>query len=134
MRAARRPLPPPADAGLASFIGDANLLEGILADGVVKTMLGPLPLDPAATTLGTAGRVTVLIRPEQIDLGPNEAGVTAQVTSYHYHGHDAILYVQPGNDAEARPIVVRITGGPHRPVGSAVTLQARGPVFVWPAD
>ena len=98
-------------------------------------MLGPLPLDPAVTTtLGTAGRVTVLVRPEQIDLGPNEDGLIARVTSYRYHGHDAILSVQPGNDAEARPIVARITGGPHRPVGSAVTLRARGPVFAWPAD
>ena len=124
----------PADAGLASFVGDANLLEGVLADSVVKTMLGPLPLDPAATALGTAGRVTVLVRPEKIDLGPNEAGLTARVTSYRYHGHDAVLYVQPGNDPEARPIVVRIAGGPHRPVGSEVTLVARGPVFAWPAD
>ena len=124
----------PADAELASFIGDANLLEGVLAGGVVKTMLGSLPLDPAATNLGPAGRVTVLVRPEQIDLGPNEDGVTGRVTSYRYHGHDAVLYVQPGNDAEARPIVVRIAGGPHRPVGSAVTLRARGPVFAWPAD
>ena len=124
----------PADAGLASFVGDANLLEGVLADSVVKTMLGSLPLDPAVTAVGTAGRVTVLVRPEQIDLGPNEAGLTARVTSYRYHGHDAVLCVQPGNDPEARPIVVRIAGGPHRPVGSEVTLVARGPVFAWPAD
>ena len=124
----------PADAALASFVGDANLLEGVLADGVVKTMLGPLPLDPAATTLGTAGRVTVLVRPEQINLGPNEDGLTARVTAYRYHGHDAVLHVQPGNDAGAQPIVVRIAGGPHRPVGSTVTLRACGPVFAWPAD
>jgi hypothetical protein len=45
-----------------------------------------------------------------------------------------MLCVQPGNDAEARPIVVRITGGLHHPVGSKVTLGARGPVFAWPAD
>ena len=123
-----------ADAGLASFVGDANLLEGILAGPVVKTILGPLPLDPAATGLGTAGRVTVLVRPEQINLGPSKAGLTARVTSYRYHGHDAVLCVQPGNDAGAPAIVVRITGGPHRPVGSSVTLLARGPVFAWPAD
>jgi len=64
----------------------------------------------------------------------NEDGLTARVTSYRYHGHDAVLCVQPGKGAEAWPIVVRITGGPHRPVGSAVTLRARGPVFAWPAD
>ena len=99
-----------------------------------STSAGPLPLDPAATLLGTASRVTVLVRPEQINLVPNEDGLTARVTSYRYHGHDAVLCVQPGKGAEAWPIVVRITGGPHRPVGSAVTLRARGPVFAWPAD
>jgi iron(III) transport system ATP-binding protein len=124
----------PADAELAGFIGAANLLEGVLDGGVVKTLLGSLPLNPAATNLGPAGRVTVLIRPEQIDIGPNEAGVTGRVTSYGYHGHDAVLHVQPANDAEAQPIVVRVTGGTHLPVGSPVTLQARGSVFAWPRD
>jgi iron(III) transport system ATP-binding protein len=123
----------PADAELASFIGAANLLEGVLDGGVVKTLLGSLQLNPAAS-LGPAGRVTVLIRPEQIDIGPNEAGVTGHVTSYGYHGHDAVLHVQPAHDAEAQPIVVRVTGGPHLPVGSPVTLQARGSVFAWPRD
>ena len=65
----------------------------------------------AAGPSGVAGRVTVLVRPEQIDLGPNEDGVTARVTSYRYHGHAAVLYLQPGNDVEARPIVVRMAGG-----------------------
>jgi hypothetical protein len=97
-------------------------------------MLGVLQLDPAAAIPGAAGQVTVLIRPEQIDMVPNEDGLTAQVTSYRYHGHDAVLYAQPGDDAAANPVVVRITGGPHRPVGSGVTLRARGPVFAWPSD
>jgi ABC-type Fe3+/spermidine/putrescine transport system ATPase subunit len=78
--------------------------------------------------------VTVLIRPEQIDIVPNEDGLTAHVTSYRYHGHDAVLYVQPEDDAGAQPVMVRIAGGSHRPAGSAVTLRAHGPVFAWPAD
>src|SRR5208282_4665591 len=41
----------PADPELASFIGEANLLEGVLNGGVVKTLLGSLPLDAAATAL-----------------------------------------------------------------------------------
>jgi len=87
-----------------------------------------LPLDPAAASAGPAGQVTVLIRPEQIDIEPNGPGLSARGTSYRYHGHDAVLRVQPDGDAETSPVVVRITGGPHRPVGSAVTLRARGPV------
>ena len=103
----------------------------------MKTLLGCLPLDPAAAIPGSAGQVTVLIRPEQIDIVPNEDGLTAHVTSYRYHGHDAVLYVQPEDDAGAfgsQPLMVRITGGSHRPTGSAVTLRARGPVFAWPTD
>ena len=57
----------------------------------MKTLLGCLPLDPAAAIPGAAGQVTVLIRPEQIDIMPNEDGLTAHVTSYRYHGHDAVL-------------------------------------------
>jgi iron(III) transport system ATP-binding protein len=131
----------PADPRLASFIGDANLVEGVVSGSTVKTLFGCLPLDPAATIPGSAGQVTVLIRPEQIDIVPNENGLTAQVTSFRYHGHDAVLYVQPEDEAGgagSQPVVVRIAGGPHRPagppVGTAVTLRARGPVFAWPAD
>ncbi|HTQ90769.1 MAG TPA: ABC transporter ATP-binding protein, partial [Streptosporangiaceae bacterium] len=130
----------PADPRLAGFIGDANLVEGVVSGSMVKTLLGCLPLDPAAVIPGSAGQVTVLIRPEQIDIVPNEDGLTAHVTSYRYHGHDAVLYVQPEDDAGAQPVMVRITGGPHRPAGpqlsagTAVTLRARGPVFAWLVD
>jgi predicted phosphodiesterase len=65
------------------------------------------------------------------------------VTSYRYHGHDAVLVVQPQDEtgvARSEPVVVRIIGGSHRPagpqvsVGALVTLRARGPVFAWSAD
>jgi iron(III) transport system ATP-binding protein len=124
----------PADPGLARFVGEANLLAGVVRGDSVKTLLGTLPLDPAAKGLGNAGQVTVLIRPEQIDIMPNEPGLSARVISYRYHGHDAILDVLPGDEAGAQPLVVRVTGGSPRPAGSAVSLRVRGPVFAWPAD
>jgi iron(III) transport system ATP-binding protein len=128
----------PVDADLATFVGEANLLEGVLSGPAVKTLLGNLPLDPAAA-LGPAGQVTVLIRPEQIGLTPAGAspasdGLTGHVTSYGYHGHDAVLRVQPDDAPDDRTIVVRLVGGRHLPVGSPVTLRARGPVFAWPRD
>jgi iron(III) transport system ATP-binding protein len=153
----------PVDPALASFVGEANLLEGVLNGATVKTLLGNLPLDPAAPSLGTAGQVTVLIRPEQIDLAPAghllppnapsaattpwpdavpsaadspsaADGLPGRVTSYGYHGHDAVLHVQPDRAPDDRTLVVRIIGGSHLPVGSPVTLRARGPVFAWPRD
>jgi iron(III) transport system ATP-binding protein len=122
----------PADAELASFIGDANLLEGVLSAGVVKTALGRLAVDAHRSV--REGQVTVLIRPEQIDLEPGGDGVPGRVTSYRYHGHDAVVHVQPTHDVGGPEIIARIIGGRHLPAGSPVTLRIRGPVLAWPRD
>jgi iron(III) transport system ATP-binding protein len=124
----------PADPELARFVGDANLLEGVLDGGAVKTLLGDLPLDPKAVPAGQPGQVTVLIRPEQIELDPGQDGMAGQVVSYGYHGHDAVVHVRPAFDADGLTIIVRVGGGRHLPVGSPVTLRARGPVFAWARD
>jgi iron(III) transport system ATP-binding protein len=123
----------PANPELASFIGDANLLEGVLNGDVVKTLLGNLPLGADVTIPAGTSQVTVLVRPEQIELEPGADGVPGRVTSFGYHGHDAVLHVRPEHDGD-RMIVVRMSGGPYLPVGSPVTLRARGPVFAWPRD
>jgi iron(III) transport system ATP-binding protein len=102
----------PVDADLARFIGDANLLEGILGAGVVETILGRLPVESNGSAAPSAGPVTVLIRPEQVELyaagaarpdaasaaGPDAAGpacLPGRVISYGYHGHDAVVHVRP---------------------------------------
>jgi iron(III) transport system ATP-binding protein len=123
----------PVDAALASFIGDANLLSGVLGGGVVQTILGSLPVDPSGAEVPAAGPVTVLIRPEQVELestaGPGS--LAGRVVSYGYHGHDAVVYVQPEQDAGGRAIIVRTLGGRDLPPGSPVTLRAHGPVLAW---
>jgi iron(III) transport system ATP-binding protein len=160
----------PADADIARFIGDANLIEGVLDTDTVDTVLGRLRIEPAclaslasgsaaspgppaaasgAGAGGTASRpATVLIRPEQIELhadGVSQRPATVtrpdvhagaelpgRVVSYGYHGHDAVIHVQPEHDSAAPPIIVRTLGGHHLPPGSPVTLRARGPVRAWP--
>jgi iron(III) transport system ATP-binding protein len=130
----------PADAELASFIGEANLLDGVLAGGVADTALGSLPVDPAAAV--PEGKVTVLVRPEQIDivqidlgpddLGPDGGGVTARVVSVDYHGHDVVVHLRPEHAADDTDVIARLAGGDPVPAGARVRLQTRGPVFVWP--
>jgi iron(III) transport system ATP-binding protein len=130
----------PADADIARFIGDANLLEGVLDAGTVDTILGRLPVEPGClASPGSSranGRVTVLIRPEQVELRPGGGAdeLTGHVVSYGYHGHDAVVHVRPEHDGGAPVIVVRTVGGGQLPPGAAVTLRARGPVLAWPHD
>jgi len=132
----------PADPALARFVGDANLLDGELSEqaapGMVETILGLLPLEPASATAAGSGPVTVLIRPEQIDLvsGPAAAAsepgsLTGHVIAYEYYGHDAIIRVQPDGAAAGPALTVRTVSGPKLALGAAVTIRARGPVIAW---
>ncbi len=133
----------PADAELAGFIGEANLLDGVLAGGLVDTVLGRLPVDPA--TAAADGQVTVLVRPEQIDLSAGEGGVAARVVSHDYHGHDVVVHLRPEDTGgeragtatgtgAGRDLIARLAGGNPLPSGARVSLRARGPVYAWAKD
>jgi len=68
----------PASRFVARFVGTANFLEGVLTNGLpgvarVATPLGPLHLAHPPDALAAGERVTVLLRPEAIRLGPAEA-------------------------------------------------------------
>lgn len=126
----------PSDPELASFIGDANLVDGILGDGSVDTILGELPVHPGMHSDLRPGPVTVLVRPEQIELGldggiGSPLGLAGRIVAYGYHGHDALVHVAPEQNAGSPAIVVRTLGGCELPTGSPVTLHARGPVLAW---
>jgi iron(III) transport system ATP-binding protein len=134
----------PADPALARFVGDANLLDGQLSDSglagsdgarTVDTIFGALPLadtDPIAP-----GHVTVLIRPEQLELiagpgAPPDSGcLSGRVVAREYYGHDAVVRIQPDGGPDGQEVIVRTTGGPQLPTGSPVTVRARGPVIAW---
>jgi iron(III) transport system ATP-binding protein len=121
----------PVDADLAGFIGEANLVEGEHVSGSVQTVLGLLPLIHNEPGFPPTGRVTVLVRPEQIEIGPADDGTHGQVVSYGYHGHDAVIRVQPESAADGEPILVRVLGAHQLPIGAPVCLRARGPVIAW---
>ncbi len=125
----------PIDDTLACFVGEANLMEGVLEGALVETPLGRLPALWHGEPLPTRCPVRVLVRPEQIDLRPadGEEGLGGRIMRSGYHGHDAVLHVQIGQDGAEQLLLVRTLGDAQLSPGATVRLAARGPVLVWPA-
>ncbi len=125
----------PVDDELARFVGDANLISGVLEGTLVDTPLGKLPAQWRGEPLTTPCPVTILIRPEQIDLHPTGDGgsLSGQIVHSGYHGHDAVLHVRLDRDHGEQSLIVRTPGDVHLAPGTNIGLSARGPVLVWPA-
>ncbi|HEX4520614.1 MAG TPA: ABC transporter ATP-binding protein [Gaiellaceae bacterium] len=133
----------PVDARLASFIGLANLLDGTISGGHVDTALGRLEVsDGVPQADGTP--VTVLVRPEQLELRDNVAAgfANAEVVRAGYHGHDSVIYVEAAlaranrSDVDVHQhhlrLIARASGNHRFEAGSAVGVTVVGPVYVWP--
>jgi iron(III) transport system ATP-binding protein len=121
----------PVDAEMAGFLGEANLMAGVLEGGVARTTLGVVTLRAGHEMPGSGGAVVVLIRPEQILATPGSgAGVPGTVLACEYHGHDTVLTVQP--DATGEPVLrARADGLDPLAPGTPVTLSVRGDVLAW---
>jgi len=123
----------PEDAELARFLGESNVLEGEVRDGVATTRLGRLPVAGWSGPHG-GGAARVMVRPEQITLGAVATdALEGTVASYEYFGHDAVVRVRPG--PEGLPdLVVRVSGGTPLEPGHRVGLTVHGSVVAWPME
>ena len=140
----------PVDDELARFVGEANIIAGVLDGTLVDTPLGKLPVQWRGEQLPNGSAVNILIRPEQIDLrladggeprlGDAAEGLSGRIERAGYHGHDAVLHVRidtmisGGTGTGECLLIVRTPGGIGLSPGSEVKLSARGPVFVWPTS
>ncbi len=130
----------PADAELARFVGEANLISGVFAPTWVKTQFGNLMLHRAFN--GSSSHLPdtpalVLIRPEQVRLQPPGAvglGMPGRVLDYRYHGHEAMIRVAPGVGGDGLVLLARAPGRIEFPPGSSVSIVIQGPVVAWPAE
>lgn len=114
----------PVDLGVATFLGDSVIVDGVIEGGKVKTSLGQLTLLNSATE-GSKGKVA--IRPENFYLQPDLKG-NSTVISRQFFGHDAVVEVKtPEQLIRAR------SSGPFAPeVGMKVTVWVRGAVNFYP--
>jgi iron(III) transport system ATP-binding protein len=120
----------PADLSVASFVGEAVVLPAVLrGDGTAECALGSVAVRRSGTSPAGGGRGSVLLRPEQLTLGPPGAGVKAKVTGVQFFGHDALVELSlPGVIGGAPPMVARTLGHQllraDEEVGVTVTGQA----------
>jgi iron(III) transport system ATP-binding protein len=118
----------PATPWVATFVGDANLVDGEAANGRAETPVGGVAL---AGSL--AGPVRVVVRPEQLVLEPldetsgatrRNGGAPATVELCEYYGHDTVYLLQPD---EGAPVRARAGSVPRFRRGDRVAVAYGGP-------
>jgi len=122
----------PVDSELAGFVGDANLVDGVYDGKFVGTVLGRFEV--SGDLWGAApGPVTVLVRPEQVQVRPggDGDGVRARVVSTAFYGHDSIVRLAPAQGGPSS-VIARVLGELRLLPGADVQVTARGPVKIWP--
>ncbi len=108
----------PRSRFVASFLGDANFLEGEAAAGVLKTSLGDFPIAGSARS----GRVVAAIRPEHIRVSaePLPGSFPARLTASTYLGEKEERRFTALNGTE---LLVSETDAPLRAEGSSWNLS-----------
>lgn len=114
----------PVDLGVATFLGDSVIVDGVVHLDKVQTSLGQLTLLNSAKE-GSAGKVA--IRPENFYLQPDLNGDSV-VVGRQFFGHDAVVEVKT-----PKQLIRARSSGPFAPeVGMKVTVWVRGAVNFYP--
>ena len=136
-----------AAAGVAGAVSAGGVGAGAVGVGAAGTnpAVAPTRAGASAGLVAFAGPgasagpvedtpVTVLVRPEQLELTPivesvRAQGLRATVTAVSYTGHDALLELslQSGTSCMAR-----VAASGLLPVGAEVTVEVRGRVLAYP--
>lgn len=130
----------PADAGIATGVGDATLISAVVADCHSLTVFGQLVVDAASPV--SEGPCRLVIRPEQFRLAPRPAdvpqrsdGCLGRVERVEYYGHDARVDVRiDGGDDPEIVIGVRVVGFDAPIEGDEVLVTVIAPVWTLPTS
>ncbi len=115
----------PTSRWVAEFLGDADVVPGRAAEGVVDCELGRFPADRALQ-----GTVEVVLRPESVTIGagggPADAA-HALVAGRSFYGHDQLVRLELPSGLRLRS---RSLGFPAWHAGDRVRVWVDGPVNV----
>lgn len=121
----------PATRWVAEFLGDADIVPGIAANGIADCELGRFPADRALH-----GTVEIVLRPERVVIHPNgtdaaeapvDGATQARVVGRCYFGHDQLVQLQLPSGLRLRS---RIPGSAAWRPGDLVHVRVNGSVTV----
>jgi iron(III) transport system ATP-binding protein len=120
----------PGDLDVATFVGEAVVLDADLRDGRAHCVLGALPYEQASAGTAPEGRARILLRPEQLRLSAPDTGTTAaRVRSVDFYGHDSRVWLDlPGGGT----VSARLEGADLPGAGDDVSISVRGRALAFP--
>lgn len=121
----------PADLEVATFLGEATLLQGRLCDGCIECPFGPLSVVPGCPL--QSENATVMIRPEQFIVGAPGEGIEADIEQVTYYGHDALIQLRLPEQNGGNMVWTRVLGGSYYQPGQTIGLTVEGNVMAYPS-
>ncbi|KXF49529.1 sugar ABC transporter [Rhodococcus sp. SC4] len=114
----------PIDVPTAEFIGDAVVLSAHVDGGRARCALG----DVAVAANGVRGNARVMVRPEQIELTSDGAGVTGTVVDVEYLGSEMLLGIRldTADGVASDRVTVRRFGATAVTPGDRVGIRVLG--------
>ncbi len=123
----------PRDLGVATFVGEAVILPATAREGRAETLLGALTLRAGAGPGPAVGEGQVVLRPEQLLLGPRGSGVPARVRGTTFYGHDALIELEVTDAGGGATVVfARSSGSDVLPEDAPVGLHITGEASFFP--
>ena len=108
----------PVSPWVATFLGEANVVDGVATNGHASTPVGVVPLvDPVQ------GPCRVVIRPEHLMVGRGHHGV---VSSVEFYGHDTSYDLA----VNGTRLMARMIAAPNFVPGDRVSVSYSGPEAV----
>ena len=108
----------PASPWVATFLGAANVLDGMATNGHATTAVGKVPLADSVR-----GPCRVVVRPEHLLVGQGDQGV---VSSVEFYGHDTSYELA----LNGTTLLARVIAAPQFVPGDAVSVTYSGPEVV----
>ncbi|SDE68463.1 iron(III) transport system ATP-binding protein [Blastococcus fimeti] len=118
----------PQDLDVATFVGEAVVLDADVRSGTAHCALGAVPVDGRHPD----GRARVLLRPEQLRLSDPAAApeaVVARIEGVDFFGHDARVRLILAN---AGTVSARLVGADLPATGEQVAVTVRGSAQAFP--